>query len=176
MTSSAMNAASVPPEPQSTASRDPHPDGQPSVKATFTLPQTPVNTGGIAPQGASLFTPGLSLQEAVKAALTAARERSHAAAESASDTRRARRKRQRAPIEATDYAAMMRRMLKAHGRRVADADVEDLQELIELQGALDEAIAYAITESRGRHGRSWTDIARAAGTTKQAAFQRWGKR
>lgn len=158
------------------ASPDATHDGQTSVKAAFTLPQTPANTGRNPPQGPSLLTTTLSLQDAVKAALTAARDRSHAAADGSRDDRRARRKRQRAPIEATDYAAMMRRMLKAHGRRVADADVEDLQELIELQTVLDEAIAYAISESRARHGRSWTDIARAAGTTKQAAFQRWGKR
>lgn len=58
-----------------------------------------------------------------------------------------RRKRERAPIECTDYAAMMRRMLLAHGRRVAVADVEDLADLIALEAVLAEAIAHAVTES-----------------------------
>jgi hypothetical protein len=157
----------------SAAPQEPAPIAPNGVKAGFTPPETPANTGGIAPPGLPLLGTGLSLQDVVKAALTAARERAQAAAEPPS---RARRRRTRAPIEATDYAAMMRRMLKAHGRRVADADVEDLAELMELQPILEEAIAYAITESRARHGRSWTDIARAAGTTKQAAYQRWGGR
>lgn len=77
--------------------------------------------------------------------------------------------------ETTEYAAAMRRLIAAHGRRVADADVEDLAELIELHHALDEAIAYAVVESRRRAGRSWADIARATGTTRQAAQARWGR-
>lgn len=97
----------------------------------------------------------------------------------ADEPQRARRRRQRAPrppVETPEYAAMVRRIILAHGRRVADADVEDLAELIELQATLDEAIAYAIRESRARWGRSWADIARAAGVTRQAAYQRWGSR
>lgn len=71
---------------------------------------------------------------------------------------------------------MMRRMLRAHGRRVADCDVEDLADLIALRGELDDAIALAVTTTRERHGRSWADIARAAGTSRQAAQQKWGTR
>lgn len=78
------------------------------------------------------------------------------------------------PVETMAYAAMMRRMLAAYGRRVADADVEDLAELIALRSLLDETIATAVRSSRDRHGRSWADVARAAGTTRQAAQQRWG--
>lgn len=76
--------------------------------------------------------------------------------------------------ETTEYAAMMRRLIAAHGRRVADADVEDLAELIALHDDLDEAIAYAVRESRRRSSRSWADIARATGATRQAAQARWG--
>jgi hypothetical protein len=89
---------------------------------------------------------------------------------------RPRRKRTRRPTEATDFAQMVARMLRAHGRRVADADTEDLADLIALREVLEEAIAYAVGESRARHGRSWADIARAANSTKQAAQQRWGQR
>lgn len=77
-------------------------------------------------------------------------------------------------VETTSYAAMMRRMVAAYGRRVADADVEDLAELIALRDQVDLTIATAVRSSRERHGRSWADIARAAGTTRQAAQQRWG--
>lgn len=76
--------------------------------------------------------------------------------------------------ETADYAAMMRRMMKAHGKRVADGDVEDLAELLELQAHLDAAIASAVQGQRETHGRSWADIARAAGSSRQAAQKRWG--
>lgn len=68
---------------------------------------------------------------------------------------------------------MMKRMIAAHGRRVADGDVEDLAELLDLQAALDAAIAHAVQGQREDHGRSWADIARAAGTSRQAAQKRW---
>jgi hypothetical protein len=80
-----------------------------------------------------------------------------------------------ATVETMEYAAMMRRMVRAYGRRVADADVEDLAELIALRAQLDETIASAVSSSRERHGRSWADIARATGTTRQAAQQRFGR-
>lgn len=75
--------------------------------------------------------------------------------------------------ETADYAAMMGRMVKAHGRRVADGDVEDLADLLELQKLLDATIAQAVQGQRENHGRSWADIARAAGTSRQAAQKRW---
>lgn len=81
----------------------------------------------------------------------------------------------RREVETLEYARMMRRMIAAYGRRVADADVEDLAELIALRAEVDQAIAYAVRTSRARHGRSWADIARATGTTRQAAQLRWGK-
>jgi hypothetical protein len=75
--------------------------------------------------------------------------------------------------ETTEYAAMMRRMIRAWGHRVADADVEDLAEMIAARRDLDAAIASAVHNSRNRHGRSWTDIGRAAGITRQSARERW---
>lgn len=79
-------------------------------------------------------------------------------------------------VETTAYAAMMRRMVRAYGRRCEDADVEDLADLLALRSEVDQAIAQAVAGSRAKHGRSWTDIARATGTTRQAAQQRWGGR
>lgn len=90
--------------------------------------------------------------------------------------RRGRQTRASRVIEPTDYAAMMRRMIAAHGRRVADADLEDLAELIALRADLEDAIAYAVRESRSRWQWSWSEIGRAVGLSKQAAQQKWGHR
>ncbi|AYN55944.1 helix-turn-helix DNA binding domain protein [Arthrobacter phage Noely] len=76
--------------------------------------------------------------------------------------------------ETTDYASMMKRMMKAHGRRVADGDVEDLEELMALQGYLDLIVRGAVQAQREVQGRSWADIARAAGTSRQAAQKKFG--
>ena len=77
-------------------------------------------------------------------------------------------------VETPSFAAAVRRLIRAHGRRVAAGDVEDLAELLALRDELDEAIAVAIRGQREDLGRSWADIARAAGTSRQAAYQRWG--
>lgn len=77
--------------------------------------------------------------------------------------------------ETTDYAAMMRRMVKGYGRRVGNADPEDLAEMLALQAVLSESIRDAVQTQRADHGRSWADIARGAGMTRQAAQMKWGK-
>lgn len=76
--------------------------------------------------------------------------------------------------ETTEYAAMMRRMVKAYGKRVGDADVEDLAELLELQQVLDYVVKGAVQAQRENLGRSWADIAQAAGTSRQAAQKKYG--
>lgn len=78
-------------------------------------------------------------------------------------------------VDTTEYLAMVRRLLRAAGRRVADADPEDLAELLGLQAELDQAIVTAVHGMRNTHGASWADIARATGTSRQAAAMRWGK-
>ncbi len=78
-------------------------------------------------------------------------------------------------VETSAYGQMMMRMVRAYGRRAGRGDVEDLADLVQLREALDEAIAGAVTDSRRLSGRSWADIARATGTTRQAAQQRWGR-
>lgn len=77
--------------------------------------------------------------------------------------------------ETTEYAAMMGRMLKAYGKRVGDADVEDLAEMIELHAAFGEHVKAAVAAQREAHGRSWADIAKATGTSRQAVQMRYGK-
>ncbi len=75
--------------------------------------------------------------------------------------------------ETPEYCAMMRRMLRAHGRRAGDADPEDLAELVQLRGELDKAIAVAVQGQR-RNGFSWAAIGRGLGVTRQAAQMTWG--
>lgn len=77
-------------------------------------------------------------------------------------------------VETMDYLAMLERMLRAAGRRVADADEPELGALIALERSLRDAIQVGIDGQRSR-GRSWAHIADATGTTRQAAWERWGR-
>lgn len=77
-------------------------------------------------------------------------------------------------IETPAFAAMLRRMLRAYGRRVADADDVDLAEMVEMRAQLEEVIAAAVAGQIAR-GSSWSEIARGLGTTKQAAHKRYGR-
>jgi hypothetical protein len=88
------------------------------------------------------------------------------------DNARLSAKRRRRFVETDDYAAFIRRAVRAHGRRVADGDVEALPGLIALADELDQAITTAVAGLRG-HGYSWTEIADRLGVTRQAARQRW---
>lgn len=85
------------------------------------------------------------------------------------------RKRARREREIPEFADMVSRMIRAHGRRVADADPEDLGSLLELREELEQAIARAVWGQRSA-GFSWSQIARGLGTTRQAAQQRYGIR
>ena len=76
--------------------------------------------------------------------------------------------------ELPEYCAMVRRVIRAHGRRVGQADPEDLAELLTLRLELDTAIATAVQGQR-RNGFSWADIGRGLGVTRQAAQMTWGR-
>lgn len=78
-------------------------------------------------------------------------------------------------LTTTAYLSMLRRMVRAAGRRVAAADVEDLADLFEVDQVLREAQAAAVTGLRAR-GYTWQDIGTASGTTRQAALMRWASR
>ncbi|WP_311209371.1 MULTISPECIES: hypothetical protein [unclassified Aeromicrobium] len=79
-------------------------------------------------------------------------------------------------IETTEYLrGMLPRMIRAAGRRVGDADPEDLVDLVALRDEVDAAIASAIRGQRERHGRSWAEIARGLGTSRQAVQMRYGQ-
>ena len=45
-----------------------------------------------------------------------------------------------------------------------------------MRDVLEEAITEAVRGMRALHGRSWGDVARGLGTTRQAAQMRYGER
>lgn len=83
--------------------------------------------------------------------------------------------RARGPVETPEYGKMVARMIRSYGRRVADADEIDLAQMLQMRDELDAAIVKAVHGQRTKWGRSWGYIAEAAGITRQAAQQRWGK-
>jgi hypothetical protein len=74
--------------------------------------------------------------------------------------------------ENTHFAAFARRVISAHGRRVAQGDIEALPELVDLAASLNDAIYRAVIGLRD-FGYSWTDVAARLGVSKQPAQQRW---
>ena len=76
-------------------------------------------------------------------------------------------------VENSDYAAFIRRAVRAHGRRIGTGDVEALADLLDLAGEVDRALTVAVSGLRAA-GYSWAEIAARIGVTRQAAQQRWG--
>ena len=79
-------------------------------------------------------------------------------------------------IETTEYVAMMARMIRGLGRRVADGDPSDLADAVKLQKQLDDVLRDAVTQMREQHGYSWQQLADELGTSRQAVQQRYGAR
>jgi len=82
-------------------------------------------------------------------------------------------KRRSRVVENDEYAAFLRRVLRAYSRRVAAGDIEALTGMAALADDLETAIRQAITGLRA-YGYSWADIAARLGITRQGAQQRWG--
>ena len=82
-------------------------------------------------------------------------------------------KRRSRVVENDEYAAFLRRVIRAYSRRVAAGDIEAITTMAALAGDLDDAIRQAITGLRG-FGYSWADIAARLGITRQGAQQRFG--
>jgi hypothetical protein len=81
--------------------------------------------------------------------------------------------RRRRVVENDDYAAFLRRVIRAYSRRVAEGDIEAVADLTAVADEIDTAIQDAVTGLRGV-GYSWADIALRLNITRQAAQQRWG--
>src|SRR5215470_19743945 len=82
-------------------------------------------------------------------------------------------KRSRRVVENDEYAAFLRRVIRAYSRRVGSGDIDAIAEMAALADHLDAAIGDAITGLRAI-GYSWADIALRLGVTRQAVQQRWG--
>ncbi|GAA1181029.1 hypothetical protein GCM10009608_16320 [Pseudonocardia alaniniphila] len=82
-------------------------------------------------------------------------------------------RRRRSVVENDDYAAFTRRILAAHGRRIARGDIEGLATLAALADDIDQALTNAVTGLRGA-GYSWAEIGERLGISRQAAHQRFG--
>ena len=75
--------------------------------------------------------------------------------------------------ENSQYAAFIRRILRAYARRVATGDIEALTGMTILATDVEDATRQAVTGLRG-FGYSWAEIGHRLGVTRQAAQQRWG--
>jgi hypothetical protein len=81
-------------------------------------------------------------------------------------------KRPRRRVENDEYAAFVRRILRAYSCRVGDGDVEALAVMLGLAEEIDTAIAEVVKGLRAC-GYSWAEIGSRLGITRQAAQQRW---
>jgi hypothetical protein len=76
-------------------------------------------------------------------------------------------------VENGPYNDFVRRAIKSAGKRIGNHGVEDLAEVLRLEGELEAAIQAGVDRLR-EMGYSWDDIARAAGMKRQSAWERWG--
>ncbi|MGQ5259575.1 hypothetical protein ACTWLT_02335 [Micromonospora sp. ZYX-F-536] len=83
------------------------------------------------------------------------------------------RQKRRDVVENDQFAGFARRIIRAHGRRVATGDVEALRDLVALSSVIDDAIGEAVIGLRA-FGYSWAEIGQRLGISRQAAQQRWG--
>src|SRR5690348_6021467 len=76
-------------------------------------------------------------------------------------------KRPRRVVENDEYAAFLRRVIRAYSRRVAADDIDAITTMVATAGHFDTAIGDAITGLRAI-GYSWADIALRLGVSRQA--------
>lgn len=75
--------------------------------------------------------------------------------------------------EPEDIAAMIGRMIEALGRKVRDQDPDQLTHLFELRRQLDTVTGQTVRHMHEHQEMTWAAIASAAGTSRQAAWERW---
>ena len=76
-------------------------------------------------------------------------------------------------VENDEYAAFLRRVIRAYSRRVAAGDIEAITTMAALADDLEDATRQALNELNAV-GYSWADIGMRLGITRQGAQQRWG--
>lgn len=74
--------------------------------------------------------------------------------------------------ETMDYLKMLKRMIRAGGKRVGQADEIELAEIVELHRYMEEVIKDAISNQL-EEGKSWQNIGDALNVSRQAAFKKW---
>lgn len=84
-------------------------------------------------------------------------------------------KRRRRRAENDEYAAFVRRILRAYAARVALGDIDAVADMVAISGEMNDLIAEAVQGLRDK-GYSWADVGQRLGVSRQAAFERWGKR
>lgn len=79
-------------------------------------------------------------------------------------------------VELGGYGQMVRRIVRAYGRRfAAEGDDVDLADLFGLLGQVEESLQFAVDRLRERDV-SWAAIGRVCGLSGERARQRWGQR
>lgn len=78
-------------------------------------------------------------------------------------------------IETPEYADMLERMIRAYAKRVGDGDPIDLERMVEVRRAFDQAVVAAVRGMR-EGGCSWREVAEGLGTTRQSAQITYGRR
>lgn len=91
------------------------------------------------------------------------------------DTRK-RYKRPRRYTETVDFIAMVARLVRAAGKRVSTADMDELRALVDLRTELDDVIESAVIAVMDNGGYSWQDIGETLGISRQAAWKRYGQK
>jgi uncharacterized protein with PIN domain len=81
--------------------------------------------------------------------------------------------RARPGTETAEYVKFVRRIIRAHGRRVANNDIAELAALVAVRDEVDAAIRTAVTELHDEHGYSWAKIGAELGISRVSAFQRF---
>jgi hypothetical protein len=82
------------------------------------------------------------------------------------------RKRRGRVVENDEYAAFLRRVLRAYARRIGKGDIDEFAEMAAIAAEMDQILRQAVAGLRAA-GFSWADIAARTGTTRQAAWKRW---
>lgn len=81
----------------------------------------------------------------------------------------------RRTVETSSYIQFARRVIRAAGERVGDADDFELAELITLRDDVEAAIARAVAGLRAQ-GHSWQYIGDALGIRRQSAQERYAEK